>query len=82
MVGPDVCRRFDAALFRQPLDDGRIQLQVGRATASPAVPEREGAAIRKTTIPAMIVFRYTVSSPAFLPAVRPAGLSSSPFPPS
>ena len=55
VVGSHIRRRLDAAFFLEPLDGGRIELQVGGGTAFP-LPYQNGkvATIRKTTIPAMI----------------------------
>ena len=58
MVGSHIRRCLDAAFFLEPLDGGRIELQVGGGTVFPP-PYQNGkvATIRKTTIPAMIIPR-------------------------
>ena len=58
VVGSHKRRRLDAAFFLEPLDGGRIELQVGRGNGLP-LPYQNGkvATIKKTTIPAMIIPR-------------------------
>src|SRR5450759_4248794 len=84
MVRPHERGRLHAEFFLQPLDGGRIQLQVGRGNRlSPAIPEREGGHDQKDHDPGddfpPVIELHRLP---FLPAVRRAGPSSFPFPPS